>query len=234
MNDLPDKLVDLCDELGLDYPEPGERWEFVLEDPPNDVSKRLKRLGCRLQQEVNAKYVDGVPDSARCFEYMVPEPGWPLPLGYITTDEPRFVSPQVTVRNGMFTGNVRGSIPDSGDCDRHPDLPENAYALARVSILSPDRDVSFRKLEFTAPEDRWTAKLQYKQAVGSSTVTEEVYSTRLGRFPRVLYWKHASGYRNKRVRYEFFDTLDAAVRFIEDRTGLPVEEVVDRDRMNEV
>ena len=214
---IPQRLERLCEEYDLDRPEPGERWEFTTpNDDYDEVRRLLIRAGCDLCQN----YWDG---DERRWEYIVPEPGWPDPLGYITTDEPEWVGPQHGWSRETFSGNVRGSIPDAGDCDRHPDLPPDAYALTTVYLYPPEKDASYHAYTtLDRPEDAWVVNLTYEQATRSSRTHVEVYSSQLGEFPECTEWRSGRGGRDERRRVEFFDKMEQAVQFVEDETGLTV------------
>jgi hypothetical protein len=108
---------------------------------------------------------------------------WPDPLGFITTDEPRWVEPQTGwKRTGAFKGNVRGSIPDPRD-NRHPDLPNDAFALTGVIITPPDREakhhVAARNIPFERPPDSWVVDLKYECCNGSYTSDVYLFSTEI-------------------------------------------------------
>jgi hypothetical protein len=220
---LPATVVEICSEFDVNMPRPGETWKFTLENTPTDrdIGRELVGAGCELCMEVSTG------DGGRTYEYEVPEPGWPEPLGYITTDEPKFVSSQ----NGWkdtekFYGNVRGSIPDGGDCNRHPDLPENAYALTTVIIYGPSKEPKFHaKPDLIVPEGVWTVNLTYEQASNGKALVE-VYSSELGPFPDCTQWKTLrGGNRDERRRVEFFDTRNDAVQFVHAETGLTLPEL---------
>jgi len=213
---LPGELSKLCDEFGLEPPMPGEQWEFELGDLPVSIGRRLKSAGCELRQE-------HATDEGRYYEYVVPEPGWPDPLGYVTTDEPEWVGPQHGWnRRGGFRGNVRGTIPDPGDCDRHPDLPPDAYALSSVHIYAPDSQAKFRaRTSLKPPEGSWAVNLTYEQVNHGRSQTA-VYSSELGEYPECTEWRSLSASNDERRRVEFFDTAEEAVEFVEEQTGLNV------------
>ncbi|WP_256289916.1 hypothetical protein [Halobellus inordinatus] len=217
---LPDGVEAICEEFDLERPTPGERWEFHLDDVPSDrdVGGELVAAGCDLCRE----YVDG---DGRTYEYKVPEPGWPEPLGYVTTDEPAWVDVQTEwKRDGeKFVGSVRGTIPDAGDCDRHPDLSADAYALKSIYIYGPTETPKFHaKTSLEVPDDAWTVNLTYEQATGSYRTMVAVYSGELGRFPERTEWKAAPHGNDERRRVEFFETRERAIAFVEAETGLSI------------
>lgn len=217
--DVHPALLALCERHDLDEPGPGERWKFETtgEYDFEYVSKVLTSTGCRLHQ--NFQIEDG-----RQWEYTVPEPGWPEPLGYVTTDEPTWVSPQTGWRpTGRFAGNVRGTIPEPGDCDRHPELPADAFALSTVYIYPPGGNVKLgSKPPLDVPEEQWTVNLTYEQAGGSSRTKVWVYSSELGEWPHVTEWKGGTPRNTERRRVEFVETQEQAMEFVREETGLSV------------
>ncbi|THE65848.1 hypothetical protein D8Y22_05540 [Salinadaptatus halalkaliphilus] len=221
MSDTPDSLppgvLALCDEFDLEQPTPGERWEFDLANPPTDISDRLVRAGCQLRCEY-------ATDNGRRYEYVVPEAGWPDPLGYVTTDDPQWVGPQHGWNPAdRYHGNVRGSIPSPGDCDRHPDLPANAYALSRVTLYPPKSEAKFHaKTSLEPPTGAWVAVLTYEQATRSHSSHVGVYSSELGEFPECTKWTSAPYTNDERRHVEWFDTLEDATTFVKRETGLAV------------
>jgi hypothetical protein len=214
---LPDGVERLCEEYDLERPTPGERWEFHLTNVPedSDVGRELVSSGCDLRQE----YADG---DGRTYEYVVPEPGWPEPLGYVTAETPTWVNAQTRWKSSeKFTGRVRGTIPDAGDCDRHPDLPADAYALKAVHIYGPAQEPTFHaKTSFEVPETAWTVNLTYEQATRSYRTLVEVYSGEFGPFPDCTEWRSGRPTNHERRRVEFFETRGRAVEFVESATGL--------------
>lgn len=217
---LPRELVGLCDEFDLDPPTPGERWEFVTPDGEYDyeeVRRTLVQSGCKLHQNFRT------PDGRR-WEYTVPEPGWPDPLGHVTTDEPEWVDPQTYwTRQGSFKGNVRGSIPDAGDCERHPDLPPDSFALSGVSILPPTRTAKYHaKPPIERPDGSWCVQIKHEQVNRSYRTKVYVYAEQLGEFPFVQEWKASPHTNTERRHVAFFDTCGEAVRFVERETELTV------------
>lgn len=160
-------------------------------------------------------------------------PEWPDPLGYVTTDEPEWVGPQAEwkswVENPSFFGRVQGSIPDAGDCDRHPDLPPDAYALKTVSLTPPGKEAKYhfpkRKFPFDRPGGSWSVCITYKRVRKHGYPTVELFSTEAGAEPIEQTWKVIKKHdRDERRHVEFFDGLGAAAVFVLRQTGLDVPE----------
>jgi len=214
---LPKELSGLCEEFSLEPPALGERWEFTTQEGEYDydnVRHKLIRAGCELCQNYRT-------EEGRRWEYIVPEPGWPDPLGYVTAEEPQWVASQHGWRRGRFYGNVRGTIPDVGDCDRHPNLPPNAYALTTVYVYPPEKTAKYHaKTTLERPDGSWAVNLTYEQSTRSSRTHVAVYSSRLGEFPECTEWRSSRGTRDERRRVEFFENADGAFDFVEDETGL--------------
>lgn len=229
---IPEQLREICDEFELDYPEPGEQWEFYLEEPPEgrDIGRELTSAGCTLNLECVPKFNEDYPDHGRLYNYTVPTPGWPEPLGYVT-DSPfgeGWVNSQTRWGDQSFYGNVRGTIPDGGNCDRHPELPPDSYALTAVSISGPGLEATYgANVDLERPDDSWATVLKYEQTSSTSSPLTEIYSSGLGPFPRCTKWRYAPYRRHERRWAEFFDTLEEAVQFVFDETGLVVPEMGD-------
>lgn len=155
----------------------------------------------------------------------VPE-SWPDPLGFITTDEPRWVEPQTGWKQtGAFKGNVRGSIPDPRD-NRHPDLPNDAFALTGVIIKPPDREakhhVAARNIPFERPPDSWAVDLKHERCNGSYTSDVYLFSTEIEDPPAHQHWKSAPHSRTEWRWVEYFESRSAAIGFVKEETGLQV------------
>lgn len=230
----PPGVRDLAEEFDLDPPEPGEVWAFDLEDPPGEnktpwaregnarsVRERLTAAGCELEQE----FVTG--GGGRHYEYRLPEPGWPDPFGYVTSSPAEWVTAQHGwSRQGAFYGRVAGSIPDPGDCDRHPDLPPDAYALTAVHVTTPGREAKYHsKASLERPDDKWTVQLVYEQANRSHSSKVYVYNEeQLGAFPHVTWWRSSPHTRTERRRVEFVGSFGEARLTVRSLTGLDVPE----------
>ena len=221
-------LIALCEEYGLDVPEPGADWAFEVVDDSFDnddyqhITRSLVEANCKLRSAGRLDIHPGVDAHGYRFTYRVPNPEWPDPLGYVTSDPPAWVGPQHGwKRAGYFHGNVRGTIPDPGDCVRHPDLQPDAYALNTVSIRPPDLQLGYTLGNPDRPDGSWVVTLSYVQASHSSTNRTCVYSSALGTFPYCADYTGGPG-RPERRHIEFFESLDAARTFVNDETGLAI------------
>lgn len=209
------KLIELCDDLGLEYPEPGEKWEFETDrDEYDRVSRVLTESGCQLHQNYR------IDDDRRKWEYTVREPGWESPLGHVPEAVEVVDAQSGWTRRGMYTANIRGPIPQSDD---------EGMALHRVAISPPGlRNSIHAKPRIDFAEDLWTVTITYARSSGRSTTRVTVFSSQLGDHPDVTEWKGSSNHWDKNLHVEQFSTSIGAFLFIKDEIGLEVPEAPER------